>query len=94
MNGDLQTTSKACQLNNRRGLIYQAGFAVERKFVGLYEMCYDSQSASALYSHHQINGKAIKCKLSDFFESSSSLAVSWLINSLHSSFIVNYSIVL
>lgn len=61
--GDLQTTSKSCQLNNRHGLIYKAGFAVERTFVELYEMCYDSQTASALYTHHQINGKAIKCKI-------------------------------
>lgn len=60
--GDLQTTSKTCHLNNQHGLIYQAGFAVERKFVELFEMCYDSHAASALYSHHQINGKAIKCK--------------------------------
>lgn len=60
--GDLQTTTKTCQLNSRRGHIYRAGFQIEQKFVELYEMCYDAQSASALYSHHQINGKAINCK--------------------------------
>lgn len=59
---DLQTTSTACRLNSRHGLIYRAGFTVNEKFVKLYEMCYDAQSASAIYSHHQINGKAIKCK--------------------------------
>lgn len=61
--GDLQTTTKACQLNDRRGLVYKAGFNVERKFVELFEMCYDAQTASALYTHHQINGKSINCKL-------------------------------
>lgn len=60
--GDLETTTKTCQLNNRRGLIYKAGFAVEQKFVELFEICYDTQSASAIYSHHQINGKAINRK--------------------------------
>lgn len=61
--GDLETTTKSCQLNNRRGLIYRAGFAVEQEFVELFEICYDSQSASVIYSHHEINGKAINCKL-------------------------------
>lgn len=60
--GNLETTTKTCQLNNRRGFIYNAGFAVGQKFVKLYEMCYDSSSASAIYSHHQINGKAINRK--------------------------------
>lgn len=60
--GDLQTTSRNCALGNRRGLIYRSGFAIENSFVESFEMCYDSQTASALYSHHQINGKAIKCK--------------------------------
>lgn len=60
--GDLQTTTNACQLNRRQGLIYRAGFAVERKFVELFEICYDADNASPLYSHHQINGKAINCK--------------------------------
>lgn len=60
--GDLQTTSESCQLNQREGLIYKAGFAVDRKFVKLFEICYDSQAASVLYTQHQINGKAIRCK--------------------------------
>lgn len=60
--GNLQTTTKPCQLNDRRGLIYRAGFDVEQKFVALFEICYDAESASALYSHHQLNGKAINCK--------------------------------
>lgn len=60
--GNLQTTTESCQLNQRQGLVYKAGFAVNRHFVALYEMCYDSQTASALYTHHQINGKAIRCK--------------------------------
>ena len=60
--GDLETTTKPCQLNNRRGLIYRAGFAVQQKFVELFEICYDSESASVIYSHHEINGKAINRK--------------------------------
>lgn len=60
--GDLQTTSESCQLNQRQGLLYKAGFAVDRKFAKLYEICYDSQTASVLYTYHQINGKAIRCK--------------------------------
>lgn len=62
VSGDLQTTSESCQLNQRQGLIYKAGFAVNRKFVKLFEMCYDAQTASILYTQHQINGKAIRCK--------------------------------
>lgn len=60
--GDLQTTTRHCELGNRQGLIYRAGFAIERKFVELFEICYDSDHASVLYTHHEINGKAIKCK--------------------------------
>lgn len=58
--GDLQTTSHSCGMGNRRGLIYRSGFAIENKFVESFEICYDTQSASVLYTHHQINGKAIK----------------------------------
>lgn len=61
--GDLQTTTKTCQLNNQHGLIYRSGFMVQQKFIKLFEICYDSQSASPLYTHHQINGKAINCKI-------------------------------
>lgn len=60
--GDLQTTSRNCALGNRRGLIYRSGFAIENSFVESFEICYDAQTASALYAHHQIHGKAIKCK--------------------------------
>lgn len=67
VSGDLQTTSESCQLNQQRqGLIYKAGFAVDRKFAKLYEICYDSQSASVLYTYHQINGKAIRCECKMF----------------------------
>lgn len=64
--GDLQTTSESCQLGQRQGLVYKAGFAVERKFAELFDICYDSQTASALYTHHQINGKAIRCKCNSY----------------------------
>lgn len=60
--GDLQTTTRNCNLGNRQGLIYRAGFSIEKKFVESFEICYDSDSASALYTHHKLNGKAIKCK--------------------------------
>lgn len=60
--GDLETTTKPCRLNERQGLIYRAGFDVERKFVELYEICFDAESASVIYTHHHINGKAIRCK--------------------------------
>lgn len=60
--GDLRTTTHQCHLNRRNGLIYEAGFFVDSNFVKLYDICYDSAKASALYTHHQINGRAIKCK--------------------------------
>lgn len=62
VSGDLNTTTKLCQLNHRRGLIYRAGFDVDQKFVELFEICYDTLTASAIYTHHQINGKAIRRK--------------------------------
>lgn len=60
--GDLRTTTRQCHLNRRNGLIYEAGFFVDSNFVKLYDICYDSAKASALFTHHQINGRAIKCK--------------------------------
>lgn len=60
--GDLQTTSKQCNLNKKKGLVYQAGFLVEQNFVKLYEICYDSANAAVIYTYHQINGNAIKRK--------------------------------
>lgn len=60
--GDLVTTTNTCRLNNRQGLIYKAGFSYVRKFVESFAICYDSMRASVLYTHHRINGKAIRCK--------------------------------
>lgn len=60
--GDLRMTTRPCRLNARKGIIYEAGFFVDDIFLKLYEMCYESATASALYTHHQLNGRAIKCK--------------------------------
>lgn len=59
---DLQTTTQQCHLNRRNGMISEVGFFVDSNFVKLFEICYDGAMASALYAHHQINGRAIKRK--------------------------------
>lgn len=61
VSGDLRMTSRPCSMNNRRGFIYDIGFFVDRDFAKLFEVCYDSENAAALYAFHQLNGKAIKC---------------------------------
>lgn len=58
--GDIQTTTTLCQLNGRHGYVYHIGFQVGSEFVQLFEVCYDYERAAALYSHHRLNGGAIK----------------------------------
>lgn len=55
----LHNTEASCTLNNRHGLVYRVGFEVGEDFLQVYELCYDYESASALYAHHRLNGKAI-----------------------------------
>lgn len=61
--GNLQTTSTMCSMNGRTGHIHQIGYKVGKEFIQLFEVCYDYDRATALYSHHHINGKAIKGNL-------------------------------
>lgn len=62
--GDIQTTTTSCQLNGRHGYVYHIGFQVGSEFVHLFEVCYDYERAAALYSHHRLNGHAIKGEFS------------------------------
>lgn len=59
--GDLQPTTKPCTLNDRHGVIYRVGFANGKTFSEIFQICYDVEAASPLYTHHEINGKAIEC---------------------------------
>lgn len=62
VSGDLQVTDRKCGAGNDMGIIYQAGFLVNPEFVALYEMCYNKDRASVIYTNHILNGKAIKCE--------------------------------
>lgn len=62
--GNIQKTTVGCSLGARGGTAYKIGFdgigfGVKDQFIELFEVCYNYERASALYSHHKINGKAI-----------------------------------
>lgn len=57
-------TPRDCSVGGRDGKVHEIGFNIEydgqkKRFLKLYKVCYDFETASALYAHHQINGKAI-----------------------------------
>lgn len=60
VSGDLQVTNDKCADNV--GTIFNAGFLINPEFVKLYEICYNKNAASVIYTKHKLNGKAIKCK--------------------------------
>lgn len=56
--GDLDATDKDCGLG---GKLYNIGFKLPNgQFSRLFEVCYDLESASIIYTQHEINGRAIK----------------------------------
>lgn len=60
VSGDLKVTQEKCAGNS--GVIFHAGFRIDSEFVELYDICYNKQTASTIYTKHRLNGKAIKCK--------------------------------
>jgi hypothetical protein len=54
----LEETDKKCGVN---GQLYNIGFKLPiGKFSKLFEVCYDVERASVIYTQHVINGHAIK----------------------------------
>lgn len=44
------------------GYTNEIGFKIDsRIFIPLFEVCYNNDTASVIYSKHYINGKAIQC---------------------------------
>lgn len=59
--GDLKVTDKTCA--NGMGSIIEVGFRMNNKvFFKTYESCYNSSTASVLYSQHLLPGKVAPCK--------------------------------
>lgn len=59
--GDLQLTNRQCA--NGEGVVMELGFKLDTKtFLKTFESCYNTTTASAIYSVHQIYGKIIQRK--------------------------------
>ena len=55
------STERKCA--DGQGHISEIGYETSAtEFLKLYDVCYDSSTASTFWSNHIINGKAIKCK--------------------------------
>ncbi|XP_058818552.1 uncharacterized protein LOC131681646 [Topomyia yanbarensis] len=57
--GDVDSTSASC---GRSGKLTHIGFRGSKRFVKLYDSCFDAGRASVLYTHHQLFGKEIRYK--------------------------------
>lgn len=74
VDAELIVTERPCGITANEedidGVFYEIGFKVEQgqNFIKLYEICYDRTAESVIFSHHVINGKAIKgeCLECDF----------------------------
>ncbi|KAM7344139.1 salivary protein Tsal1-like [Cochliomyia hominivorax] len=55
----LQKTDVQC--SNGHGYIYETGFIINDKFYGpVFEICYSNTTENTFYTHHKLNGAAIK----------------------------------
>ncbi|XP_075167818.1 salivary protein Tsal1-like [Haematobia irritans] len=59
----LQTTSRKCSHN--KGFIYESGITVDKMFYPIFEICYDKNSETTLYTHNTLNGATLKYKISE-----------------------------
>lgn len=61
VNGDLRMTDKTCA--NGMGTLMEIGFNFNKKqFLKIYDVCYSTETASAIYSTHQVRGKQFQRK--------------------------------
>lgn len=66
VNGDLRITDKSC--GDGLGTLMEIGFNFNKKtFLKIFDVCYSTETASALYSVHQVRGKVIQRKFVPFF---------------------------
>lgn len=57
----LRLTADKCARG--KGLIYESGFMLENDFYGpIFEICHNTTTDQTIYTHHILNGAAIKCK--------------------------------
>ncbi|KAM7342770.1 salivary protein Tsal1-like [Cochliomyia hominivorax] len=55
----LKITNEEC--SNGNGYIYETGFVIKNKFYGpVFEICYSNTTENTFYTHHKLNGAAIK----------------------------------
>lgn len=50
---------KECGVNGLKGVIHSVGYAVNYRFLDLYDVCYNYCDSYALYAFHKLNGRAI-----------------------------------
>lgn len=57
----LQVTLTKC--SNDKGLLYEVGVMIEKGFYRIFEICYNKNTETTLYTHNTLHGAVIKCKL-------------------------------
>lgn len=46
---------------NNKGTLFTAGYETDGHFIRLYDVCFDTDTASAIYSTHEIYGPSVSC---------------------------------
>lgn len=57
---DLEETEEKC---SESGKLFNVGFKLDDSFFKVFEICYDNEKSTVLYTKHIINGKGIRCEL-------------------------------
>lgn len=62
VSGELMMTQRQCgePSGQNRGTLALVGFNMQEQFIELFGVCYNSKTASAIYSYHTLHGKVIK----------------------------------
>lgn len=56
----IKKTTERCAVNF---FIYHVGYEIDSRFYGpIYKICYGDNNPAGFYTHHIINGQALKCK--------------------------------
>lgn len=56
----MEETEEKC---SESGKLFNVGFKLDDSFFKVFEICYDNEKSTVLYTKHIINGKGIRCKL-------------------------------
>uniref|UniRef100_A0A1I8QE72 DNA/RNA non-specific endonuclease/pyrophosphatase/phosphodiesterase domain-containing protein n=1 Tax=Stomoxys calcitrans TaxID=35570 RepID=A0A1I8QE72_STOCA len=59
----LQITTTKC--SNGKGVIYKAGIEVDKNFYPIFEICYDKNTETTLYTHNTLHGATMRYNIAE-----------------------------